>query len=332
MKPNFLRKKSQKDNESKDKVAKDKMPKSKVSKDKATTNKASKGKASKDKIVRGKVVKGKASKDRVFRDKTSKDRVAKEKDFKHKPLEAQPVKGKNSTYKAWRNQSSESKVNRTERPKVGVKNPAGSKNKASKPEVFQYFTLYKPFNTLCQFTKAIEEHRTLSECYDFPPEVYPVGRLDRDSEGLLLLTNDNKLKHQLTDPEFNHWRYYYVQVEGIPTGKALSDLGKGVHLRINQKNHFTKKAKIVLLDQAPTLPDRDPPIRFRKNVPTSWLSIGLTEGKNRQVRRMCATVGFPVLRLVRYQIGKMKMEQTISGKVIKHSHKTIYKQLGVKNG
>lgn len=319
MKPKHTKKSSPKDD-----VQKDIAPKKKASKHKAwkyvpPEENKSKSVAPKKKTARDKGGTKTVSKGKVARHKTPKDRVAKE------ILPTAKVPIEKGSYKAWRGKGPKVSV-----PKTVVFKDKKPKGKSNKPEVPIYFTIYKPFNTLCQFTKSIPEHHTLSDCYDFPPDIYPVGRLDRDSEGMLLLTNDNKLNHQLTDPEFGHWRYYYVQVEGIPTGKALSELTRGVRIRINKKNYLTKKAKIVLLDTAPELPERNPPIRFRKEIPTAWLSIGLTEGKNRQVRRMCAAVGFPVLRLVRYQIGNMKMEQQISGKAIKHSHKTIYQKLGVK--
>ena len=134
-----------------------------------------------------------------------------------------------------------------------------------------------------------------------------MGRLDRDSEGLLLLTNDNRLKTQLLDPTAAHPRTYLVQVEGIPDEAALQHLRAGVAIRINKKQVRTRPAAAVLLPTPPPLPDRDPPIRVRQSIPDSWLTLTLTEGKNRQVRRMCAQVGYPVLRLVRSQIGNLSL-------------------------
>ncbi len=131
-----------------------------------------------------------------------------------------------------------------------------------------------------------------------------MGRLDQDSEGLLLLTNDGQLKHRLSDPKFAHPRTYWVQVERIPDEKALNQLRQGVKI----KNYRTRPTKVKLLATEPELPPREPPIRFRKNVPTAWLEMTLTEGRNRQVRRMTAAVGFPTLRLVRVAMGDLRLE------------------------
>lgn len=170
-----------------------------------------------------------------------------------------------------------------------------------------YFLLYKPYGVLSQFTREEPHHRTLADLYDWPPDVYPVGRLDRDSEGLLLLTDDKSLTHRLLDPAFAHPRTYWVQVEGIPGAEALQALRTGVDIRIRKKTHRTRPAEVRLLEAPPPLPERDPPVRFRKTVPDSWLELTLTEGKNRQVRRMCAAVGYPVLRLVRVGIAGLRL-------------------------
>ncbi len=167
----------------------------------------------------------------------------------------------------------------------------------------RYIIFYKPYGVLCQFSKDTPNQSTLQD-YISVPNVYPVGRLDADSEGLLLLTNHGQLQHRLCHPQFGHHRTYWVQVEKIPDAAALSKLEQGVVI----KNYRTQPAKVKLLSQEPLLPDRIPPIRFRKNVPTSWLEITLTEGKNRQVRRMTASVGFPTLRLVRIQIAHIKLD------------------------
>jgi 23S rRNA pseudouridine2457 synthase len=131
------------------------------------------------------------------------------------------------------------------------------------------------------------------------PGVYPVGRLDRDSEGLLLLTDDGRLAHRLTDPKYGHPRTYLAQVERVPEAKAIEALRRGVVL----SDGPTRPAEVDLLAEAPPLPERPVPIRFRKNVPTAWLRLVLREGRNRQVRRMTAAVGHPTLRLVRVAIG-----------------------------
>ena len=167
----------------------------------------------------------------------------------------------------------------------------------------KYIVFYKPYGVLCQFTDDSGSPRpTLKEYIDIP-EVYSVGRLDFDSEGLLLLTNDGQLKHRLIDPQFEHPRTYWVQVENIPTEAALQKLRNGVTIQ----GYRTKPAIANLLDTAPDLPERNPPIRFRANIPTTWLELTLTEGKNRQVRRMTAAVGFPTLRLVRVAIAHLSL-------------------------
>lgn len=161
----------------------------------------------------------------------------------------------------------------------------------------RYIKLFKPFDVLTQFT----DEAGRSTLKDFVPVVgvYPVGRLDRDSEGLLLLTDDGPLAHRLTDPRFEHPKTYLVQVEKVPTDEALLALRNGLIL----KDGPTRRAEVELLSEEPTLPPRAVPIRFRKNVPTAWLRLTIREGRNRQVRRMTAAVGFPTLRLVRSAIG-----------------------------
>ncbi len=178
--------------------------------------------------------------------------------------------------------------------------------------MFSYYVLYKPYETLSQFS-ASGEKKTLKDVLKVPPDVYPVGRLDYDSEGMLLLTNDPRLNAVLLHPSHAHARTYYVQVEGVPDTAALEKLRKGVEIQVNGKKHRTLPAKAELLEKEPALPERTPPIRFRKNIPTAWISLTLTEGRNRQVRRMTAAVGFPTLRLVRYAMGSFTMEGWAAG-------------------
>ena len=159
-----------------------------------------------------------------------------------------------------------------------------------------YIAMYKPFGVLSQFTGEAGQ-RTLS-AFSLPTKVYPVGRLDKDSEGLLLLTDDGPFKHRLLDPKSEHRKIYWVQVEGIPSQAELHTLQRGVVI----KGYRTKPCMARRLEKEPKLPPRNPPVRFRKTIPTSWLEVILTEGKNRQVRRMTASIGYPTLRLVRVQI------------------------------
>jgi 23S rRNA pseudouridine2457 synthase len=167
--------------------------------------------------------------------------------------------------------------------------------------------IFKPYDVLTQFTDA-DGRATLKE-YVPIAGVYPVGRLDRDSEGLLLLTDDGRLAHRLTDPRFEHPKTYLVQVERLPGAEALESLRRGVELSDGR----TRPAEADLLAEPPALPDRPVPIRFRKNVPTAWLRLVLREGRNRQVRRMTAAVGHPTLRLVRAAIGPIGLGDLAPG-------------------
>ena len=166
--------------------------------------------------------------------------------------------------------------------------------------------------------------------FAFPKDVYPVGRLDADSEGLLLLTNDNFLNHDLLNPRFRHQRTYYVQVEGSITPEACARLRAGVTISIDGKTHQTLPAEVQILIEEPALPERNPPIRFRKNIPTSWLAISLHEGKNRQVRRMTAAVGFPTLRLARWAMENVEIAGFESGEVREVARDWMYEQLKIK--
>jgi 23S rRNA pseudouridine2457 synthase len=174
----------------------------------------------------------------------------------------------------------------------------------------KYFLVYKPYGVLTQFTDS-NKRPTLGSLYKFPKDVYPVGRLDMDSEGLLLLTNDKSLTDYLLNPKNKHEREYYVQVEGVPKEDDLKKLRKGIELKDGQ----TLPAKVRMIDE-PNFSPRTPPIRERKNIPTSWLSITLVEGRNRQVRRMTAAIGFPTLRLVRVRIENLELVYMKIGDVI----------------
>ncbi len=175
-----------------------------------------------------------------------------------------------------------------------------------------YFLIYKPFQVLSQFTST-EGKLCLKDILHVPNDVYPVGRLDYDSEGLLLITNDKSMNQQLLHPMYAHQRTYWVQVEGIITAEALKKLSNGVTINVDGKAYKTKPAILEQLTDTIKVPDRNPPIRYRKNIPTSWVSIQLAEGKNRQVRKMFAQVGFPVLRLIRAKLGKYVIQDMQPG-------------------
>lgn len=184
--------------------------------------------------------------------------------------------------------------------------PAQANKATFKPnDRFKYIAFFKPFQILCQFTKEPgSEKKTLAE-FDFPKNVYPVGRLDYDSEGLLILTDDARLNDALLNPKHQHQRTYLAQVEHIPDADAVKRLCTGVII----EGRKTLPSTALLMDGEPMLPERDPPIRFRKNIPTAWLQLSLHEGKNRQVRKMTAAVGHPTLRLVRQSIGELKLDE-----------------------
>lgn len=184
-----------------------------------------------------------------------------------------------------------------------------------------YFVIYKPYQVLCQFS-PVSGKKTLKDILDFPPDVYPVGRLDYDSEGLLLLSNDPSLNYQLLQPRHGHEREYLVQVEGIPTEKALQSLRKGISISIDGKHYTCKPAEAELVEIV-QVPERQPPVRFRKNIPTTWMRLILSEGKNRQVRKMTAATGFPTLRLIRTRIEKLELGNMEPGDVRSFSHKQI---------
>jgi 23S rRNA pseudouridine2457 synthase len=179
---------------------------------------------------------------------------------------------------------------------------------------------------LCQFTKEQAEDRTLADVATFPKDCYSIGRLDKDSEGLLIITNDNDLKKVVSSPKFDKIKTYYVQVEGEPTETMLNQLRNGVEISVNDKKYVTKKAKVKVIEE-PNFPPRNPPVRYRASIPTTWLSISITEGKNRQVRKMCAAVGCPVLRLVRYSIAGLKYDKLENRSIIQLSNEDIAKFL-----
>ena len=163
----------------------------------------------------------------------------------------------------------------------------------------------KPFGTLCQFSG---EGNTLAKYIDVP-SIYPAGRLDKDSEGLVILTDDGKLQNQISSPKFNKLKTYVVQVEGVVSDDAIQQLTNGITLN----DGTTKPAKAQIIVKPEWLWPRVPPIRQRNNIPTSWIELSISEGRNRQVRRMTAHVGFPTLRLIRTQVGEWQLNNLALG-------------------
>lgn len=190
----------------------------------------------------------------------------------------------------------------------------------SRTKTKQYFLLYKPYGVLSQFSDK-RGRKTLKTLGTFPNDVYSVGRLDMDSEGLILLTNDSELNHRLTEPKFEHARTYLVQIEKLPSKGAIDQLSKGVTIQ----GEKTKPAEVRLLEAEPDIPPRTPTIRYRKNVPTAWIEITLWEGRNRQIRKMTAAVGHPALRLIRTAIGELSLGALKPGESRRLSEKEVKK-------
>jgi len=172
---------------------------------------------------------------------------------------------------------------------------------------FIYIAFHKPYGIISQFS-GDDPKETLAS-FQFPKNVYPVGRLDKDSEGLLILSNDKKLVDQMLNPKNEKEKTYWVQVENIPDNESLEILRLG---NIKIEDYFTKPAKVKMID--PQILERNPPIRTRKTVPTCWLEMTITEGKNRQVRKMTASINHPTLRLIRVAVGKLKLDELPLGK------------------
>ncbi|CAL1521168.1 pseudouridine synthase [Chitinophaga sp. MM2321] len=189
-----------------------------------------------------------------------------------------------------------------------------------------YYVIYKPYEVLTRFTPEGNKS-CLADYFKVPQDVYPVGRLDYDSEGLLLLTNDKSLNSRLLLPQHAHEREYWVQVDGAITNAAIKQLKEGVQISVDGKIHRTKPCFAEIFAAEPFLPPRNPPIRFRKSIPAPWIRMILQEGKNRQVRKMTAAVGFPTLRLVRYRIEHITVEGMQPGDMVQLSREEIHRKL-----
>jgi 23S rRNA pseudouridine2457 synthase len=194
---------------------------------------------------------------------------------------------------------------------------------------YSYFIVYKPFRVLSQFSSTVEiDKLTLAAFFKVPPNVHPVGRLDYDSEGLLLLTNNKQIHFDLLHPNNQHNRTYWVQVEGTISKNAINEIQNGISITLKNGPYKTKpcKAKIIA---PPNVQERNPPIRTRKHIPVSWAEITLQEGKNRQVRKMFAAVGYPVLRLIRFSIESIKLAELKSGEMKQVSEHTFLSKLNI---
>lgn len=193
---------------------------------------------------------------------------------------------------------------------------------------YRYYLFHKPYRVLCQFSRTGTDKRTLADFLDLPSDVYPFGRLDEDSEGLLLLSSERTLtsKYSSSGTEKEYW----VQVEGQVEQDALEQLKTGVKVRIKGKP-YRLKAESAKEDESLRIlvPDRVPPIRYRKSVPDSWLRITLTEGKNRQIRRMTAAIGYPTLRLMRYRIGALNLDRLKEGECLELSRHEFLKAFAI---
>lgn len=191
-----------------------------------------------------------------------------------------------------------------------------------------YFAIYKPYGMISQFSQE-GDHPTLATLGRFKRDVYPVGRLDTDSEGLLIMTNDTRLNARLLEPRYKHKRAYHIQVEGAPNQLAIEQLKAGVSFTHQGKPFFSQSTDARILLDPPEYPERIPPIRTRLSVPTHWIELKLVEGKNRQVRKMTAAVGLPTLRLIRFAIEDINLAGMQPGEVKRYSQEDMFESLRI---
>jgi 23S rRNA pseudouridine2457 synthase len=193
----------------------------------------------------------------------------------------------------------------------------------------KYYIIYKPYKFISQFTSSHGKKNCLGDMgYNFPKNVYPLGRLDENSEGLLILTDDKALNHRLLNPQFEHKRIYRVQLQGIITNEAIKKMESGVEIAQNSGTYLTKPCKVKITQKPENLPPRGHPISER--LPTSWIELTLTEGKFHQVRKMTAGVGFPCLRLIRIAIENMQLENMQPAEVREMKRDAVYLKLNIK--
>jgi len=192
----------------------------------------------------------------------------------------------------------------------------------------KYYLINKPYGVLSQFTSE-GGNPGLGTLYQLSKDVYPVGRLDKDSEGLLLLTNDKTINHKLLDPKYEHERVYWVEVENRPDSKTLKKLSEGVEINLKGKIHKTKQCGVKILENLEMM-EREPPVNRKKHPITCWLEIRLTEGKNRQVRRMTAKIGHPTLRLIRFAIENLELGKLEVSGIVEIPKSEVYDKLNLR--
>ncbi|MEM9896822.1 MAG: pseudouridine synthase [Bacteroidota bacterium] len=192
----------------------------------------------------------------------------------------------------------------------------------------RYFLLHKPYKVLSQFTDE-NGNPGLKQIVKVPNDVYPVGRLDLDSEGLLLLTNDRQLNSKLLDPKRGHKRRYWVEVEGKPSLESIAKLERGLEIKVKSKRYKTLPARCKMLKDPISIEERCPPVNHKKHPVRSWLEIEIVEGKNRQVRKMTAKIGHPTLRLIRISIQELRLNPLKSGEIMEVTRELVYKKLGL---